>query len=48
MEEIFMKTGLKRGLVLGMTFCLAASSQAGSGKTKILDTSAAIATLVGE
>ncbi len=48
MEEIFMKTGLKRGLVLGMTFCLAASSLAGCGKKKNLDTTAAIATLDGE
>lgn len=48
MEEIFMKTGLKRGLVLGMTFCLAASSLAGCGKKKNLDTAAAIATLDGE
>ena len=43
-----MKTGLKRGLVLGMTFCLAASSLAGCGKKKNLDTTAAIATLDGE
>ena len=43
-----MKTSLKRGLVLGMTICLAASSVAGCGKKKNLDTTASIATLDGE
>lgn len=43
-----MRTGLKRGLVLGMTLCLAGSSLAGCGKKKELDATAAIATLDGE
>lgn len=43
-----MKTGLKRGLVLGMSACLAASSLAGCSKEKELDTTAAVATLDGE
>lgn len=43
-----MKTGLKRGLVLGMSLCLAAASLAGCGKKAELDTTAAIAALDGE
>lgn len=43
-----MKTGLKRGLTLGLTACVAAASLAGCGKTKEIDPTAAVATLDGE
>ena len=43
-----MKTGLKRGLVLGMSLCLAAASLAACGKKAELDTTATIAALDGE
>lgn len=41
-----MKTGLKRGLVLGLTACMAATSLTGCG-SKELDPTAAVATLNG-
>ena len=42
-----MRTGLKRGLVLGLAACMAAASLAGCGK-KELDTAKTVATLDGE
>ena len=43
-----MRTGLKKGLVLGMSACMALTSLAGCGKKEGLDTAAAVATLDGE
>lgn len=48
MEERFMKTGLQRGLVLGLTACMAAASLAGCAKeAKELDPTATVVTVDG-
>lgn len=43
-----MKTGLKRGLAVGLGVCMAASMLAGCGKKETLDTAAVAATFDGE
>lgn len=43
-----MKTGLKRGLAVGLGVCMAASMLAGCGKKEALDTAAVAATFDGE
>lgn len=43
-----MRTGLKKGLVLGISACMVLTSLAGCGKKEGLDTAAAVATLDGE
>ncbi|MDO5345090.1 MAG: hypothetical protein Q4E91_05040 [Lachnospiraceae bacterium] len=43
-----MRTGLKKGLVLGISACMALTSLAGCGKKEGLDSAAAVATLDGE
>ena len=43
-----MRTGIKKGLLLGMSACLALASLAGCGKKEELDTAAAVVTLDGE
>ncbi len=48
-RKTVMRTGLKRGLVLGLTACMAVTSLAGCSKSKSgADASATIATLDGE
>lgn len=49
MEERFMKTGLRRGLVLGLTACMTAASLAGCAKeAKEFDPTETVLTMDGE